>query len=418
MKIKKAVGIESIGALLLGFSTSLYVVHLAVIGSKTIKLDMVISVIIILLLLYKKETFNNLGLYFNKVIIFFSFVVIISGINALIYSYHIGHVERYGKALVAYLFFVLIYVCVILLKDYRQNIIQGLLLGLQCNIVLSIIQYLTFKSGNYLTLYNFFPQSSFYIPIYNFRTQGFFLEPSHMTQYIISTILLFVLFHKNGFKKRLIFLSLILILLLSKSGNFIVVFCIVILFYMIKRKKGKLIHLKIRPVPLIINFFVVILIIINMDMIYDFLKDLELDKIINVILFRDRSDSARLQGMLFAVKLIKEYPMGIGFGMSKTLFDLYTVAQTSYNYFLTVQLELGILGTLAYIIRIYVLGIKLILERISDYQIALGMSIIGSEIAAILNGGYFGSALWVLYGLASIEYYENWISQKRISLRN
>jgi hypothetical protein len=39
--------------------------------------------------------------------------------------------------------------------------------------------------------------------------------------------------------------------------------------------------------------------------------------------------------------------------------------------------------------------------------LAIGLSIFGSELAAILNGGYFGNALWILYGLASIELYQN-----------
>jgi len=211
MKISKKYNAEAIAAYILGFSTSVYVINFGNIGYTTVRLDIIISIILFFTLIFKKNSITNIVKYFNNHILIFSVIVVISGLNVIYYSTTIGHGDRFLKTLIIYIVCLMTYSCVLLLKDKKQYIIKGLLMGLIVNILLSFIQYFSFEIGSYFTLYSIFPQSSFYIPIYNFRTQGFFLEPSHMMQFFISTFFLFLIVYKNNWRKKVILIFLMLI---------------------------------------------------------------------------------------------------------------------------------------------------------------------------------------------------------------
>jgi hypothetical protein len=398
---------KSILAFLLGISTSLYVTYIAKIGNIPLRLDVFVpSLIFLILLITKNKNFNLLTLrkYFNKYILLFGVAIIISGINLLIYSSKLGNQDIFLKAtLVVYLIPLLAYIVTIMLKEYKLKIINGMIVGLFINILFSLIQYVTWEIGSYFTLYTYFPQPSFYVPIYNFRTMGFFLEPSHMMQYIISTFLLFEVTLKKGIKKSIINIFLLLTILLSKSGNVLVLTVILFIFFL-KKKRNKIL---LRYSYILTSLFILILLILNIDKLIEIKSFLNIDLLLRTIFLNDRTGTDRLIGMKTGMQYISEYPLGIGYGMSKTLYDLYGVAQSSYNYLLTVQLELGIFGTIVYLLRVLVTSGYLIFKGKSNYQLAIGLSIFGSELAAILNGGYFGNALWILYGLASIELYQN-----------
>ena len=129
---------------------------------------------------------------------------------------------------------IVLYVVVVLLGEKKRYVIYGLATGMIANFVICLLAYFAFKRGSWFSLYELFPQPSFFIgtpfanwdtipagaeKIAQYRPQGFFLECSHLMIFLIGLSPLVIVLIKNKFLKLIIIIFVCFSCVTSKSPN-------------------------------------------------------------------------------------------------------------------------------------------------------------------------------------------------------
>lgn len=318
------------------------------------------------------------------------------------------------KGVIAYILIFFVALDVILLREYKEKIFQGLLVGFIINIALSFFQYYCYLRGSFFSLSTWFPQTAFQENIFMYRAQGVFLETSYFAAFISITIPI-ILTKINSFYANAIILGVSLFLLgMSFTGNIVnCIFGLALYFFIIGKEKmkgkantGFKIFILLVIVAIVgITFNNQIIKALNMTGFADNFSKGLLDAIITNT-NNNVSNSIRLNYQLKALKLIPDHLFGVGYNMSSPLLQLKYGIVATFNVLITNQLELGFIGLISYLIIIYNTGIRLILRGVNTYQKSLGIAMIVMFIAQVGNGIRWFEFCIVIYGLAIIECYE------------
>lgn len=400
-------------AFLLGFLVTNNIVYIIRFGEVVPNISILYSILILCYyIIFRLNDFQKALRMFNITLFLYVLIILFSVINVVIVFYgNIYMLIRYFKGVI-YLFMHLApYVLTLILYKEKRYIIKGLGVGFSVNLLISIISYFYFSIGKVFTLYNLFPQNAFYIPRYTFRTQGLFLEPSYYMAFIISTFLILLVSTKSGMYKILGIIFTVFVVSISLSKNTPILIFLLLLFILleVRGNRNKRIIIKY-PVLITTVFFCLIgsiVVVLNWEKIIamNLLKNLMVGW--NKLLDLDSSRSIRIFNMKQALYLIPKYPFGVGYNMSHSIMeDVYSnniSVNATFNFLITNQLELGLLGTGVYLIMIKQLSWDLIIKHKDKYSLALGMSVFGAFLTQIGNGIRLYPFILVVFGLATIE---------------
>lgn len=442
MEIEKLKKTEKIFALFLGIIVCNNVIYALKVGKTYINISYIYGIIIFLFfIIFKKRGLTKCFKEINYNFRIYIVIALLSVIMAIItFTDNLSVVMSYFNGIIMLVFNLILYMDVLFLKDYKKSILKGLIIGYILNIILSLIQYITYNNGNYFSLYYFFPQPAFQINsyygansilqqttdtfnIYGYRAQGFFLETSYYMAFIATTsVILFVSTNKSLIK-ILSIISMIFIIALTSSGNLIIILFTFIMYFIFKKIKCNNINKMNNKTKNKINiktftlFFLIIVLIIGLSLLnISKIKEIIdtnniLEKFINNINsanIADEGNKGRATSMLKSLELILKYPLGVGYNLSPTLlsmeFEKGTLeANSTFNRLITIQLEQGPLGLIFYIIYIYNISGVLILKARDKYTLALGVGVLGAFICQIGNGIGSFPFIILIFALANIE---------------
>lgn len=401
--------ILNIFAFLLGLFACNNIIYVFRVGNTNINIITVYSVLLIFLIFISSyRQINKALLMIPKYWMAFGVLIIFSSVLMFVYfNNYSAYFIRYVNGIIELLLMLNIMLCVLCLKNYKDYIIKGLTLGLMLNLIISIFTYVTFLAGDVFTLTDFFPQGSFYKPTINFRTQGLFLEPSHFLAFIISVIA--IIWSSKKWKQiftPLYVIIFFLVVALSTSGNIPLLALIIILFFTLTRSLKKHNGTNIKFLFITIAGLFIISIIYAMfweqflHMVEGVLKGIQGSNL------GSEENYGRTYNMLLGLNLYSHYPLGVGYNMSHSLYEINfgrNYVLSSFSFVITILLELGPIGLILYIIIILKMCLPLIFKSTSQYQLAVGISVIGVFLVQAANGYRFVPYMSVVFGLALIE---------------
>lgn len=418
MAIIRKKSINVILAWLLGFIVCNNVFYCFQGVSSNINISEVYSLFLLVFLIVQnsfKIPIGKINKYFESGMKIYSMMIYVLLIPSLLLFQSTSYAISPLKGAVAYLLILSTIIDVILLKDNKSNIIDGLKIGIVINILFSFFQLFCYLRGISFSLATWFPQIAFQENIYWYRAQGLFLETSYYAAFISITICLLFVTTKSLYKNIMYFLSSILLLGISFTGN-IVNFLVVIFLYLFIVAKNTF---KKKTYEQFMSLFLLVLTLIICctvfsDQINSFLVRVGFGANFSNGLFdaiitnttNNSSNAIRLEYQTKALSLIPNYFWGVGYNMSSSLLQLKYGIVASFNVLVTNQLELGFIGTISYILVFYHTGVKLLLKGKSDYQKSLGIAMIAMFVAQVGNGFNWFPFCALVYALASIEYSE------------
>ena len=332
----------------------------------------------------------------------FAIIIVLSVIPGVVYFSSIAVMSRYVVGLISLFIVLTMAANIYVLKQSRDCVVKGLLIGVVLNTLFSIICYISFTRGEVITLSTVFPHPSFFVPGYNFRAQGFFLEPSHYIRFI-ATVLLVVVSQskvKSFVSKALFFVMLLLVLALSTSGTVVILAVGVAIFAMMRKNDRNPIYRIILAILITAIALLVYFAVFGSD-------SLKLSGLVGKILsgadISSEGNSERYNAMIESLGYIGGALIGCGWNMVGTLFDFHgskTVA--AFSDVLEMTLELGIVGVFVYAISIISLILRLLRKK-SDYSIALALSVAMIFAIQIGTDYAFNSCIMLLFGLTIAE---------------
>ena len=372
-------------AFCLGISLMQGIVYVVKVGNLYVDIAYPIAVIAlsVKLLFDPKGTVEKLETCFCRRMAPFLLMIGVSGVLVLVSCVtHQGvKPNSYLNGLVVLAVSLCLYFAVIAYSDCVKLIAWGLWVGLLVNIVISFLQYFAFQAGTAFTLYNYFPQPAFYISvpwgaggawaenlkylIYSFRAQGLYLEVSYFVGAATIVYIAAPAFIKINGTFRVIVLVLLLFLFgLSGTGNLILFigFVFVASSFGLNMRGGLRNLLQVKRTR--IEWLTLLLLLIScLYLLFTSLSapDTLLDAIDFDVFTKGWNDgiassslansdnSQRLLYMLNAIAEFARYPWGGGFNMAPSLTYADFGTNTTFSYVLTLLVELGPLGLIAYL---------------------------------------------------------------------
>lgn len=430
--------VEKFLAFFLGIIVCNNVAYALKVGRTYINVSFVYGIIIFMFfIVFRKRNIKKCVKEINYSFRIYIIIALLSIVLAVVtFIDDISLISSYFNGIIMLALNLILYMDVIFLKDYKKYILKGLIIGFILNMLLSLIQYVTYNNGNYFSLYYFFPQPGFQINsyygannflqqvadtfnIYGYRAQGFFLETSYYMAFIASTSIILFVITKKSFWKILSIISMIFIIALTSSGNMIVILFTFIIYYIfmkIKSKNNICEDKKINIKTFTTFFLIAVLLIsfgaINFSNIEEIIKTNNVfEKFVNNINtanIANEGNKGRATSMVKALELVLKYPLGVGYNMSPTLLSLeyedgILEQNATFNRLITIELEQGPLGLLFYVIYIYQISGVLILKAREKYTLALGIGVLGAFICQIGNGIGFFPFVILVFALANIE---------------
>lgn len=431
----------SIIAFVLGLSFLQGIVYITKVGNLYVDIAYLVGglAFIIRAISDPKGTVDKLEHYFFRSLSPFLFLIVVSGFLTLLSCVnHPGvQVNPYLNGLVVLAASLCIYFAVIAYSEYSKFIAWGLWIGLLVNIVVSFLQYAAFQSGTAFTFYNVFPQPAFYISVpwgaaspwaenvkylvYTFRAQGLYLEVSYFVGaativYLAATSLIDI----NGTLKFVVFVALLFLFGLSSTGNLVLFIGFIFLARLIRmgshdqsksfcrRRRSGVEWLTI----LLLLLCTIIILIISFSDINGFLNSINFDVLskgwTEGMASSDLSASdnrLRLEYMLNALSEFSRYPWGGGYNMAPALTFADYGTRATFSYVLTLLVELGPLGIIAYMYFVgsLIVGLQTTNERQQADQLRLAIAVLALFAFQVANGIGLSPLAWCIFGLASIE---------------
>lgn len=431
-------------AFVLGFSFLQGIVYVAKVGNLYVDAVYLVAVaaLVVKLIFDPKYTVGKMEAYFCRSMLPFLLMVALSGVLALMSSVtHQGvQISSYLNGLVVLAVSLCVYFAVIAYRDQIKYIVRGLWVGLLVNIVVSFMQYAAFQAGTAFTLYDVFPQPAFYISVpwgaggawaenikylvYSFRAQGLYLEVSYFVGAATIVYVAAPSFIKtNGTFRAIVLAALLFLFGMSATGNLILFVGFAIAAYAIRLSfdggRGGLFERKrsrIEWMLMLLSLFgclaVALLFIADADAILDTI-DFDVfskgwtDGIASSNL-SDADNSERLTYMLNAIAEFAHYPWGGGYNMAPTLTFADYGSNATFSYVLTLLVELGPLGFVAYLYFIGSLVVGLARReglRHADRAV-LSVAVLALLAFQVANGIGLTPLAWCVFALASIELYD------------
>lgn len=428
-------------ALLLGLCFAQGIFYVGKVGNLYVDILYPVALAILLLRVAFRpaETERNIIDCFDRGMLPFLIVIVLSfGLAVITTSMHAGlQINPYVNGLVVLGASIVAYLAVLSLRCFVDYILKGLWIGLLVSVVVSIAQYIAFQNGGAFTFYGLFPQPAFYISIpwdasslwasnveylvYSYRAQGLYLECSY---FVAAATMIYVLTsgtREGGSVIRTLVLFVLLVLFaMSATGNIALFIVFVALAYALRHAAGVRGDgvLRKRRGPLELFVIIVIVFLAAVFVVYAFLGDKGLSAFVDVGTISEGlakgfestdiaggDNEGRYLCMSNAVAEFLSCPWGVGYNMAPSVLEADYGTNTTFSYFLTLLVELGIPGLVVYgyfVIRIIVnlLGCR---SGLKAYRIGLAVGIMALAGFQIGNGSGLIPMAWCLFALAAIE---------------
>lgn len=428
-------------AFLFGLAFVQGIFYVAKVGNLYVDVIYPVSIVVLCLnfALRPKKTMDSLESCFYRGLIPFLIIVTLSVFLAIGSTMtHVGvQISSCVNGLVVLLFSLIIYGAVIAMRDRMQQFVWGLFFGLLMNIVISFIQYMAFQSGTAFTLYDLFPQPAFYISVpwgagsawaqnieylvYSFRAQGLYLEVSY---FVGAATIVFILamgeIKENGIVKGLALSALLFLFVISNTGNISLFVAFVLLTYIVvrshrgetssffsKRRSSKEWLALLLVVVALAE--VCLYAIANND---EVLKALDFDNLVKGLFgglessdITSSDNQQRFQYMQNAFEEFVCYPWGGGYNMAPTLTFCDYGTNATFSYILTLLVELGPLGLVAYVYLVLGMAVRLFKQRKNGSLFGVCVAVALVALLAFQTGNGIGLTplAWCVFALASIE---------------
>ena len=404
----------------LGLSCSTNLVYVLYVGNQKVLISHLISLIIVIIYLFSGDISRDLKLKLSKRIILpmllFFASILFSGITAVIYF--LGkNLIIYFYGLVELLAYLLITVATILCYENKEKIINGFACGFIVNIIFAVVSSIQKQAGAVPKIYElflrFFPQKISGIDAWGkFRPMGLFFESSYFIGFLIISLFLLVptdKIDKNSWKKfGFIIMSLILIIF-SRSGNILVLFACIVCFIFFNSKNTST---KIRKS----TFLYGIVCFLSGFMYITFFGGFEI--LIKALKSAVQGGSIensvpRWNNIVRIIGVLPNVPLGCGWNMTNTymmvyqshlidLNDKYTRSTSSF--LLTLLMEVGLVGAIAYCVLAVNIFITLIEKRsLTQERLGIAIALLAVILLQFLNGVKYFPHFMMVFGLALCE---------------
>lgn len=351
---------------------------------------------------------------------------------------HVGvQISSCINGIIVLLFSLAVYFAVISMRDHLRQLLWGLFAGLLANIAVSFLQYAAFQSGTAFTLYDMFPQPAFYISVqwgfadawvqnikylvYSYRAQGMYLEVSY---FVGAATIVFVLamggLKVNGTAKGIALAMLLFLFAISNTGNFILFVGFVLISYLVLRRRrgGGLRFSSIRRsrAEWLVLLFAIVAIaaaclyaLANID---EALKVIDFDNLVKGLSgglessnITNADNQERFQYMQNAISEFARFPWGGGYNMAPTLIAHDYGTNTSFSYPLTLLIELGPLGLIAYLYFLFSMVARLFSKGSDSSNLGQCIAVALTALFAFQTGNGIGltTLAWCVFALGSIE---------------
>lgn len=442
--VQGRMGPWNIIAFVLGLSFMQGIAYVAKVGNLYVDAVYLVAVaaLAVKLVFDPKCTLGKMEACFCRRMLPFLLVIALSGVLALVSCVtHQGvQISSYLNGLVVLTVSLCVYFAVIAYCDQMKYIVRGLWVGLLVNIVVSFMQYAAFQAGTAFTLYDVFPQPAFYVSVpwgaggawaenikylvYSFRAQGLYLEVSYFVGAATIVYVAVPSFIKTiGTFRAIVLVALLFLFGMSGTGNlilfvgFVIAACAIRLSFgggrvgLLERKRSRI-------------EWMLMLLLLGACLVLALLSITDAETICGAIDFdvfskgwsdgiassslSGADNSERLTYMLNAVAEFTRYPWGGGYNMAPALTFADYGTNATFNYVLTLLVELGPLGLVAYLYFIGSMVIGLAGRRGPRRAdgVVLSVAVLALFAFQVANGIGLTPLAWCVFALASIELYD------------
>lgn len=317
-----------------------------------------------------------------------------------------------------------LYYCIIALRKNRLLMIKGLWHGLIINTIVSILQLIMFNSGSYFSLYDLFPEDYYYVSIkwgmpgtlhlsniqewliYSYRASGLYLECSYFVASMTCVLIFCWSYRKAKTFDYAIFLILTILIAMSGSGNFVIYSVIFVIYfsYILANKA----HIHKKMIVSKKKILIILMAVFGFFCLFENgLMDLSslvegIEESIVGAKISDEGNNERLTFMIAAFHFYLTYPVGVGYNMASNALRSYSSTYAAFNYFLTVLIELGPVGLVAYL-NLWYKNIIGVIKKVEPPRKAIFIGLLAAIIFQFANGTGFTHLIWVLLGITQSE---------------
>lgn len=368
--------------LVIGFFACTNVIYAFVVGSTPIYVEQLLAVIFLCytIVLQKGKLFNIRGVINKELLLLFIFIIA-SIIPVAIFNR--DNIYQWVVGVVALILNIFIILLVLELKDYLKYLYIGIIIGIIANFIISAYAMLMYHRGIIYSLTELFPATHMATHYLSnaFRARGFFREQGHLMRFLaVFFFPVSAYVHKYGSKLAEIFVILAMLFLMAFSGSSSLAFFgvgLVLYFALLYRENAA----KIIGWSVLGTIVVVLLVLFGnqLPLVGNAINTFVIG--VTSILDFSGSNSARMQGMRYAIEIIKDYPItGCGWNNLTKLFMSYGFYGTnavlgSYSAALSLVAEIG-LASLFYFYFI-VNKVAICLKNCTDqYVLSIGVSML------------------------------------------
>ncbi len=321
------------------------------------------------------------------------------------------------KGAIMYMALFAILLDVLIFRNYKADIINGVLWGFGLNLLYAAIQFVLYQAGqNYVLLQWLTDKEIMYINGI-FRAEGFFTEPSHYWLYLVTFFpLLLSRIRASTISVLLMLFVLFLFSYTVSGGVYAIIICCVLYCVFVSRVKehtplrSRKFHIQdISVMCLILFLFIAIFSVVLPRLSKMGFGTYVLESLSDLVLSDKNNGSTqqRFSSILAAAALLPKYWLGSGYGMASPIIQesyhmRYYVA--SFSYPLTCILETGVIGLLGYLLTIYTLGVQLIRKSKNVQCRAFAVGCLMCFIGQALTGRVLYPYMMLLFGLTCLEY--------------
>ncbi len=329
----------------------------------------------------------------------FFLIIVLSIVPGIVYFMSVSVIPRYLVGLITLIISLTAAFNAFILKEQKQYIFRGLFIGLVLNVFFSVICFVSFQRGEIISLEKFFNRESFYTPEYSFRAQGFFLEPSHLTRYIGSVVLIVIssIKLKPPIIKYIIVFATIFALGLSLSGSVAIIIVGIVLYFLatMKNKRG----IKFRDIGLLLLFIVALF-------MFSSVISETMDKIMTGANITDAENAGRFDAILSVLSQWNALILGCGWNLTANLIESANLdIPAAFSDIVEMLVETGIVGGLIYIFSVLAMMLKLWKKR-ENYSRALSVSLLMILALQVGTDYAFNPCMMLVFGLCFAEIYE------------
>lgn len=378
---RKSLSIKKIILFLIGAVSCSNILSAFVIGSTPIMLANVLAIPLLIICVYQhKWRLVNIVHCLTKDLIYLGVFIFLSIIQVLLFNP--GNIYQWGVGVISFLLQFFLIMSIIESKEVINALYWGVFIGIIANFLISLYAMILYNNGVIFDLAKYFHNDirigSMYLSN-AYRVRGFFGEQGHLMRFLAIMAIPIAQFLEKKRKTLYIFYIAAIAFMMAFTGSSsVVIFMLGFIVYIIiinGKNATKLILLMVGG-----TFLVIVLLYLGRNISF-------ISKLLTAFNFGFSSifdttgiNSGRVQGMRYALEIIKDYPVtGCGWNNLTKVFMKYGFygvnnVMGSYSAALSLIAELG-LASLFYFYFMIDKGIRLIKNRLNKTYVGYGISL-------------------------------------------